>query len=333
MLTARLLPVLQLCNETPFTTTLTLFPDEHGVDTLYVVVSARFTFHGNLLRIADDQRPLRSADEFHGPPHSSSLKYPGELHLRKPGTDVLMLGDAAAGGRPVDVIDVGLRIGTLVDKHIRVSGDRSWQAEMPSRPEPFVRMPLRYERARGGSLPGNSDVDLQNPVGTGHRDRLPNLEDPARPMQHARDTPPPVGFGPIAPAWAPRRDRVGTYDDRWRSSRAPYLPANFDSRFFLTAPHDQILSTPLRGGEPIEMRNFWPTPHLRTRVPHCQLSAQAQVAGKTEPIPLALETLLLEPTEHRLELLWRGALPCDKRMVQIERVDLSIHRLDLGASV
>lgn len=326
--------MLQFCNETPFTATLTLFPNEHGVDTLYVVACARFNFRGGALRIAEDQRPIRSTDEFHGPPHNSSLKYPGELHLRKPGTDILVLGDAAAASRrPVDVIDVGLRIGNLLDKHIRVTGDRTWQAEGPSRPAPFARMPLRYERARGGPLPDSDEVDLQNPVGTGHRDRLPNLEDPSRPMRHARDTPPPVGFGPIAPTWAPRRDRVGTYDDHWRTSRAPYLPADFDPRFFLTAPPDQVLSSRLGGGELIELHNFWPAPHLRTHVPDCQLSADAQVAGKTEPIHLALETLLLEPGEHQMELLWRGSLPCDKRMVKIESVDLRVQHLDLGALI
>lgn len=325
--------MLQLGNETPFTTTITLFPDEHGVDTLYLVAAARFTFDRGQLRVADEQRPLRSADEFYGPPHSSSLRYPGELHLCKPGAEVLVLGDAAAGGRQVETIDVGLRVGNLVDKYIRVSGDRSWQAEGASRPEPFVRMPLRYERARGGPLPDTHGLDPHNPVGTGHRDRLPNLEDPTRPMQHARDTPPPVGFGPLAPTWAPRRDHVGTYDQRWRSSRAPYLPTDFDPKFFLTAPHDQRLPAPLRGGEPIELHNFWPTPHLRTRVPLCQLTAEAALGDRTEAIPLALETLLLEPGEHRLELLWRGALPCDKRMVQIDRVTLRIEHLDLGAPI
>lgn len=333
--------MLQLGNETPFTTTLTLFPDEHGVDTLVVVAVARFTFRGGALRVADDQRPLRSADEFYGPPHTSSLRYPGELHLRKPGTDILVLGDASSAGRPVDVLDVGLRIGdhsgrpdgNLVDKHVRVTGDRTWQPEgAASRPAPFTRMPLHWERARGGPLPDGETADPHNPVGTGHRDRLPNLEDPARPMQHRRDTPPPVGFGPIAPAWAPRSRHVGTYDDSWRTTRAPYLPADFDPRFFHTAPADQILTTPLRGGEPIELRNFWPTPHLRTHVPTCRLHAEAQVRGKSEQIPLTLETLLLEPAEHRLELLWRGALPCDKRMVQVERIDIRLASLDLGAA-
>jgi hypothetical protein len=326
--------VLQLDNKTPFTTTLTLFPDEHGVDTLYVVVLARFTFHGGL-RVADDQRPLRGADVFHGDPQTSSLRYPGELHLCKPGTDILVLGEAASAGRPVDVLDVGLRVGSRLDKHIRVTGDRTWAPEgerLTSRPEPFVRMPLQWERARGGPLRGGDAVDPQNPVGTGHGDRPPNLEDPARPMQGRRDMPPPVGFGPLAPTWAPRRDHVGTYDDRWRTTRAPYLPADFDPRFFHTAPTDQILTTPLRGGEPIELRNFWPTPNLRTHVPTCQLSAEAQVACKSEPISLHLETLLLEPGEHRMELLWRGALSCDKRMIQVDRIDIRMQRLDLGAA-
>ena len=36
----------------------------------------------------------------------------------------------------------------------------------------------------------------------------------------------------MAPHWLPRRAWAGTYDDAWRISRAPYLPADFDARFF-----------------------------------------------------------------------------------------------------
>jgi hypothetical protein len=323
--------MLQLGNQTPFTATLTLFPDEHGIDALYIVLCASFRIHGNHLRLADEQRPLRLADEFYGDPHRSSLRYPGEMHLKKPGTDILLLGDAAADGRPVQRLDVGLRVGKL-DKTIRVTGDRRWRGEEgPSNPASFTRMPLRYERARGGPLPDSDELDPANPVGTGHREQLPNLEDPARPMQHPRDTPPPVGFGPLAPVWSPRRDRVGTYDDRWRTTRAPYLPEDFDPRYFHHAPADQVYPGTLRGGEPIELRNVWPAPHLRLRVPTCELSAHARIAGKTEPIFLHLETLLIEPGERQLDLQWRGALPCDKRMLQIERVDISLRNLELGA--
>lgn len=322
--------MLQLNNETPFTSTLTLFPDEHGVDALYVVVCARFAITGNRLSISEEQRPLRLADEFYGDPHRSSLRYPGEMHLRKPGTDVLLLGDAAVDGRPVERVDVSLRVGAI-DKTIRVTGDRRWRGqEGPASPAPFYRMPLRYERARGGRRPDTGELDPENPVGTGHHEDVPNLENPARPMQHARDTPPPVGFGPIAPVWSPRRDRVGTYDERWRTTRAPYLPADFDPRYFHTAPADQIYPGILRGGEPIELRNLWPTPHLRLRVPRCDLSASAHVAGTTEPILLSLETLLIEPGEGHVDLQWRGALPCDKRMVHIDRVEIALKKLELG---
>ena len=324
--------MLQLGNATPFTATLTLFPDEHGVDTLYVVLCARFRIHGNHLLIADEQRPPRVADEFYGDPHHSSLRYPGEMHLHKPGTDILLLGDASADGRPVERLDVGLRVGKL-EKTIRVTGDRRWRGEDgPSTPARFTRMPLRYERARGGLRPNTVELDPENPVGTGHRDQLPNLEAPARPMRHPRDTPPPVGFGPLAPAWSPRRDRAGTYDDRWRTTRAPDLPQDFDPRYFNTAPQDQIYPGTLRGGEPIELHNVWPVSHLRLRVPDCELSAQARVSGNTETIALNLETLLLEPGERHLDLQWRGALPCNKRMIQVERVDISLHRLDLGGA-
>lgn len=319
--------MLQLVNQTPFVATLTLFPDERGVDTLYLVVCARFSIEpGRPLRLADIQRPIRERDEFYGDLRASSLRYPCELHLSKPATCVLLLGEASAGGRPVDSLDVGLRIGP-VDKTVRVTGDRVFRADGTlSPPERFTRMPLRYERARGGpDEPGN-------PVGLDPRDRVPNFADPGRPIEHPDARPPPVGFGPIAPTWAPRRDYVGTYDAAWRSSRAPYLPHDFDARFFCTAPADQILRTPLRGGELVELRNLWPVPHLRFQLPACGLTAEATVAGRIEPLRPVLETLLLEPGERRVELTWRGALACDKRLAQIERVTLTLARFSAGAA-
>lgn len=319
--------MLQLRNRTPFTATLTLLPDERGVDSLYLVVCAAFTVEpGRPVRLADVQRPLRERDQFYGDPLTSSLQYPCELHLRKPATDILLLGDASAGGRPVDTIDVDLRLGPL-HKTVRVSGDRSFRADGTITPaRPFTRLPLRYERARGGP------DEPCNPVGVAPRDRLPNLEDPARPILHSDDRPPPAGFGPIAPTWTPRRSHVGTYDLAWRTTRAPFLPHDFDPRFFCTAPADQILPTPLRGGETVELLHVWPVPRLRFRLPHCELTARATVAGRDEPVPLHLETVLLEPGEHRLDLTWRGALVCDKRMIQIETLDLALAHLDLGAA-
>lgn len=321
------LSVLQLHNQTPFTASLTLFPDERGVDTLYLVVCATFIVEaGRPVRLAEFQRPIRERDEFFGAPGQSSLRYPSEFHLRKPATDVLLLGDAFAGGRPVETLDVSLRVGPL-QKTIRVFGDRTFRADGTLSPaRPFTRLPLRYEHARGGP------DETANPVGIHPRDRLPHLEDPANPLLHPNDRPPPIGFGPLAPTWMPRRQHVGTYDLAWQTLRAPYLPHDFDPRFFCTAPADQILHTPLRGGETIEVLHVWPAPRLRFHLPRCELTTRATIAGRDEPVPLALETVLLEPAERRLDLTWRGALVCDKRIVQIEALDLSLAHLDLGAA-
>ena len=42
---------------------------------------------------------------------------------------------------------------------------------------------------------------------------VPNLEDPAAPLQQIGQTPAPACFAPIAPSWLPRRSYAGTYDE------------------------------------------------------------------------------------------------------------------------
>ena len=64
---------------------------------------------------------------------------------------------------------------------------------------------------------------------------VPNLEDPAAPLEQIGQTPPPACLAPIAPSWLPRRLFAGTYDERWQRTRAPYLPDDFDPRFFASA--------------------------------------------------------------------------------------------------
>jgi hypothetical protein len=77
---------------------------------------------------------------------------------------------------------------------------------------------------------------------------LPNLEHPRRRIQRPTDQAPPVGFGPLAPTWEPRTTYAGTYDARWQEEDSPYLPADFDSRFFQVAPEDQRFPR-FKGGE------------------------------------------------------------------------------------
>jgi hypothetical protein len=324
--------VLQLRNDTPFRPGLFVFPDEEGIDTLYVAVKATYAALGSALVIADAQRPLVLADQPHG--EGSSLRYAGEAHLCKPATDVILVGEAyAPRGRPAAEVDVHLRVGPI-RKVVRVFGERTWRPGLaglkPSSPEPFTTMPLVYERAFGGAH--QALFEPRNPVGVGFRGkrtlremegtRVPNLEDPRALLQGPDDQPAPACFGSVAPSWEPRRSFAGTYDEAWKRTRAPYLPSDFSPRFFNAAAPDLVAKGHLRGGEPVEILNAAPEGLVRFDLPGCPVEARVSIAGDLEVPELRLETVLLEPAEGIVSLLYRGAVRCDKRVLSVDEVRL-----------
>src|SRR5262249_4743280 len=126
--------------------------------------------------IAQEQVPVVPAPRHRDDPSSSSLLYEADLDYTKPGTDILLHGHAyAPGGEPAAQIDVTLKVESLV-KTLRVFGDRVWTGGIlglrMTAPEPFVKMPLVYERAFGGTDAESKDPkkhgwERRNPVGTG----------------------------------------------------------------------------------------------------------------------------------------------------------------------
>ena len=325
------------------------FPDEDGVDTLYVGVKATFTVGKGGPRVAEEQRPIVPGDEHWGEPGTSSLKYAGEAHLLKPATDVVVVGTAhAPGGRPAPSFLASFSVGRL-RKVLRVFGDRVWKKGVfsvaPSSPVPTAAVPLVWERAYGGREDlgdGTSAAEPRNPVGCGfarkRRGRdlagatVPNLEDPSRPLEAPGKGGSPAGVGFVAPSWQPRLAFAGTYDEAWQKRRAPYLPEDFDARFFQAAPPDQIYGGFLKGGEPVELLNLSPAGALRFKLPVCALEAEVHVAGAVERPALSIETLLLEPDQERFSLFWRGAVPCDKRVLAVSKVVFRVQSLTGGAA-
>ena len=145
--------MLQLKNGTPFQANIAVFPNEQGIDTLYVVLKATFTV-GKTVELAEKQRPVVLSDEYWEEPGKSSLKYASEAHLTKPSTDVVLLGEACAPGkRSVAQLDVTVAVADK-KKTIRVLGDRLWAKGFfgmrITDAIPFETMPLVYERAFGG---------------------------------------------------------------------------------------------------------------------------------------------------------------------------------------
>jgi hypothetical protein len=328
--------MLQLHNSSPLVPAIFGFPDARGVDTLIVAVKASFELSDSP-RLAAEQRPVALTDEHYGDAATSSLRVPSEAHLAKPGTDVILIGHARAPrGQPVSELDVGVQVGERIAV-ARVYGDRVWtqgrRGLVPGAAQPFVNMPVIYERAFGG--PGTA-----NPVGVGAlagRSELellghaaPNLDDPRAPLGSLGQSPTPVGFGAIAPSWPTRAAHAGTYDQRWQTARAPYLPLDFDARYFHVAPPGLIFESPLRGGEPIVLYGFHPERRLQFSLPRCRLDVRARVAGSEQRLQPALDLVLLEPDELRFTMTWRASLAVGEQMLRVERVDVGLAELEDG---
>jgi hypothetical protein len=330
--------VLQLKNDSPFKSTLYILPDEHGVDTLYVVVKGTFRF-GSTLVPAERQVPPTAADQYWGEPGASSLKYASEAHLRKPGTDVVLVGNAWSQGR-TQYLDVAVSVAER-RKTIRVFGDRTWRRSgRASPPEPFESLPLVFERAYGGvqvdPRSGRVAAEERNPVGVGFCAKrqvdfagkpLPNLEDPERPIRSPGAQSIPACFGFVAPSWLPRRRFAGTYDEAWQKSRAPYLPNDFDLRFLNAAHPDLVFDRFLEGGEPVEVLNASRKGPVRFLLPACAFEIKVRIAGTIQGTSPSLETVLIEPDEERVCLSWRSALPCDKRTLRVEEVSVQLSEM------
>lgn len=331
--------MLQLDNSTPFEAELSLLNDESGVDTLYVIVKATFEDRAGWT-VSDEPHPIWQGDSYYGEPGASSLRYPSEQHLGKTATDVLVEGDAwGEEARTVRRQTVGLSVGS-VNREVAVFGDRVWERGRISSPEPFVQMPIRFERAFGGAVERDGRwlvYNERNPVGRfalgrcsaeeAEGELLPNVEHPQALLQSVNDNPEPVGLGAVAPNWLPRTQHAGTYDQQWRQTRAPFAPEDFSRRFFNVAAPGLIYPGWMTGGEPFSVSGMHPEGLWQGHLPTVNLSVKAAQRGTVSALEPRLETLLLEPEQRRLAMTWRAQMQCPKKVLDIDSVQVALGRM------
>ncbi len=330
--------MLQLKNNTPFAAAFALFPNEQGVDTLYTMVKATFNI-GQQWTLAESQLEPQKEDVFWGEPGKSSLRLASDFHIGKATTDIVMTGLACAlEKQAVRQMDVSLSVGS-VGKTIRVFGDRQWNQGLITSPQPFTTMPLVYERAFGGVDIAEGKIRLgeeRNPVGggfSGNKSRsemdgvaLPNLECPNQLIQYHDDIPIPACFGPIAPHWQPRAASAGTYDELWQTNRAPYLPEDYHPRFMNIAHSDLIYPSFLQGGEPVKITGMHPLGELNFNLPILKLRNKIQIEDSEISFNFNCETLLLDPNQLQLSMVWRSAFACDKKALKVKQISVSMMR-------
>jgi hypothetical protein len=316
-------------NQTPFAVESAFLSDESGCPLYVPMIQATYRIETNgALAVVEQPPPVKMAGEYWGDPESSSLKYEPVYAFTKPSTDVVLIGHAHAPSRGTTQMEVGIRVGP-VRKMVTVVGDRFLVRRLTQTqvtgPAPFERIPLIYELAFGGSdkrSPAEMKprFEARNPVGTGfgtgslsndEQVRLPNLEDPRHPYRGYGDTPPPAGFGFIAPHWQPRAALGGTYDAVWDKERKPLLPLDFDRRFFNAASPGLIAPGHLRGDEPVTVLGA--SPEARTDfqlpgvpAPMCHVTTRTR--DRTS-LQTALDTVVVNMDERLLILTWRAHMP------------------------
>lgn len=331
-------------NQTRFKADRAFARDADGAEIWIVAVRATFQFneHGEI-SLAEKQQDVCLAPKYFGEPGKSSLKYDMDLVRVKSGTDILLHASAhAPNGEPATSVDVGWSIGPL-SKQLRVIGDRTYQRGplglTPSRPAPFTTLPIRYERALGGLLATQPDAprDPINTVGVG---RAPILEGPVPNCEFlgesflstkAKSLVP--GFGPIPCNWPPRVKLAGTYDDAWKKDRQPLVPVDFQNDYFRCAPADQQVAGFLQGGEEVVLRNLTPEGEVSFQLPRVTLGFTTHIDGGTQQHRAQLHTVILEPDDRRLVMVWQTSLPCHHTLYTLKQTTvIEKARVPLGAS-
>ncbi|NOK02925.1 MULTISPECIES: DUF2169 domain-containing protein [Myxococcus] len=326
------MPALE--NFTPFAATDFLSLTKEGEECLVLVVAGSFVLppagraSDAPLAVCEEQPKPVTTDTYWGEPEKSSLRYESQSAYTRPGTDVLLHGQAwAPRGRKVTRTLVAVRVGAL-EKRATVFGTRVWYRGLmglsASDALPFESLPLRYEYAFGGTTA--SGHEARNPVGRGFytsakealEKPLPSIEAPESLVRGWADRPPPCSFGPVARHWQPRLGWAGTYDATWVEKRAPLWPRDFDERFFHVAPDGLRAPTHLQGGEPVVLEGVSPDGPLAFRLPSHRLLARCTFAGRRVKQRMVLDTVLLEPDEGRLVLTWRATFPAHRQFATHE---------------
>jgi hypothetical protein len=277
---------------------------------LTVVCRATFALcPGESVLAADQEHPNELDDHWDDDPNRS-LRAAGDLVPMKTRADVTLVGHAFAPGRvPVRSLVAHIIVGEL-SKSVEVVADRFFDQDGALHDgAPFTRMPLVYERAAGG-------VGTVNPVGVSGvsnrygRIALPNLQPPGIVVSSLDDYIAPVGFGPLAPSWPSRRERLG----RAATSGTPPdlrrpLPDDLDPQYFNHAPRDQQVQL-LREKERLVLENLHPEhPRFVTDLPGLRPRAFVERQGRSQPVPLRCDTLWIDTDRSLCTLSWRAQIP------------------------
>jgi hypothetical protein len=336
--------MFHVLNHTPFQAEVAPLIDKDGREIAVCSVKATFQLPKDTIKakIADEQLPVLFADTHFDSPENSGIKYPADLILGKPNTDIGLIGTVySPRKKPVQKLTAALKVGSLTKKIIAY-GDRFWTKSLlkpgytKTSPIPFVRMPLKCNRLYGGKdvdRKGALRVYSANPHGTGFfvtgdklgGSRLPNFELPEKRISSWRNRPLPATFGFSNPASPHRLKYAGTYDEAWKKEQFPLYPRDMDLRFFNYAQKDLIAKGYLTGGERVSLENLTPSGNLTFVLPSYRVTLSFHLQNNTITRSAPCHTLTIEPDENRFYMVWSSSVDIGKQRSNLKYVQADIH--------
>ncbi|MEM6788893.1 MAG: DUF2169 domain-containing protein [Myxococcota bacterium] len=312
---------MTLANATPFAALDVPMEDARGREMVLVVVKGTFDQRGGVL---DLQQPVWVADVPWEPDaDASSVRWPSDVAVDKPGADVVVVGQARAA-TPVRHVDVTVQVGPR-KAELRVHGPRRFcrgaEGIVPGQSAPFRAQTIRYEGAYGGT--GDAVIERRNPIGLGVADDLASLVDAPAPTIAWRDDAftvagravEPAGLGAIAPHWMPRAGYAGTFDAAWETERMPLLPEDFDPRYTRCAHPRLQFETRLAPGTPFSVEGMTEAAPVRATVPALDAVVEATFDdGARENVGIEIDTMVIDLEleafpEPRIIVVGRAAFP------------------------
>lgn len=339
---------MTLYNAAPFEAGYNLGLEKSGHHCLVVIAKATYSMPKGMhvsatLKPKDEQVEIHYADVVtQEGEEESALLYENDFAPFKPKCDVILNGSAYAYPlKETTEKVVQLSVGSL-NKSFRVTGARVWEegafSAKSSKSIPFSRQTISYNVAYGGyDLDPKKPVENEenyvpfkaNPAGQGYAPFHDSRSLIGKPLAqteelHQAATDPrgknylPQSFGVIARHWYPRYTLGGTYDAHWAEEVKPFLPDDFDERFYQCVSADQQIAY-IEGGEKVLLKGLTPEGECLFLLPGQEVPMEViRRNGDRESLSSVVDTLILEPDEERFTMISRAKI----------RLKRSIHEID-----
>lgn len=326
---------MELVNQTPVVASVKITVDERtGLKYGMIAAKATFRVNANGTTEIETQEPFPL---FEADVETELGLLPSDLYPRRdPVFEVILLGATyAKNNNPIPSRIIEMSVGNI-NRRMLIFGDRWWvNRKKISSPKPFLRIPLTYDYAFGGSFEAHFDeytiLDVEDPMnkyGRGfdaekkakdlaeglqspkgfprmeyHR-MLPNIENPDTLISNWEDVPEPYCWATVPPDIGFRM--IEAMRKFQQDGEPPELEEARNMVYHRAHP-DWIITLPPRGSR-ITLKGMTPDDDiLAFDLPALRVISDYVIGDRIGARELSPQLLMLLPEERRFYLVYRSA--------------------------